>query len=251
MKISRNNQFTYRGGKMSDINLGYNNKEIDFNKKENIINKQDNALSGILNNVINWSIDAGLRYILPDSIENEVIKIKNDFINGNTAQKIIDNIKEVINFNKENKIQKEILNINEIKDFLKNPNTLKFLANTVDEILIKNFQEKDIKIEKNNTKKIITENIENKLNDEIESQIKSFNKIENYKNEWYKNYENKDLEKMNKTLKKINKEFKKIIPIENTIKEIRKIENLNELINSKGGDFNVTKEERELANRLI
>ena len=234
---------------MATINLECDN-EIDLNKKESIINKQESVLSEILNTTINWSIDAGLRYILPDSIENEVIKIKNDFINGNAAQKIIDNIKNIFNFGKENN-NKEILNINELKDILKSPETLKVLTNTVDSLLNKSIQKEGVKITQEDSKKIISENIENKLNDEIENQIKSFKKIEEYKSEWYKNYEDKDLEKMNKTLKKIKKEFKNILPIENTIKEIRKIENLNELIKSKGGDFNITEEEKELANRLI
>ena len=234
---------------MATINLECDN-EIDLNKKESIINKQESVLSEILNTAINWSIDAGLRYILPDSIENEVIKIKNDFINGNAAQKIIDNIKNIFNFGKENN-NKEILNINELKDILKSPETLKVLTNTVDSLLNKSIQKEGVKITQEDSKKIISENIENKLNEEIENQIKSFKKIEEYKSEWYKNYEDKDLEKMNKTLKKIKKEFKNILPIENTIKEIRKIENLNELIKSKGGDFNITEEEKELANRLI
>ena len=56
---------------------------------------------------------------------------------------------------------------------------------------------------------------------------------------------------MDKIFKKIKNEIKKGIPLENTIKEIRKIENLNELIKSKGGDFNLTKEEQELVNRLV
>ena len=234
---------------MATINLECDN-EIDLNKKESIINKQESVLSEILNTAINWSVDAGLRYILPDSIENEVIKIKNDFINGNAAQKIIDNIKNIFNFGKENN-NKEILNINELKDILKSPETLKVLTNTVDSLLNKSIQKEGVKITQEDSKKIISENIENKLNDEIENQIKSFKKIEEYKSEWYKNYADKDLEKMNKTLKKIKKEFKNILPIENTIKEIRKIENLNELIKSKGGDFNITEEEKELANRLI
>lgn len=56
---------------------------------------------------------------------------------------------------------------------------------------------------------------------------------------------------MNKVYKNIKKELKNIIPLENVIKETKKIENLNELIKSKGGDFDITKEELELANKLL
>ena len=56
---------------------------------------------------------------------------------------------------------------------------------------------------------------------------------------------------MNKIYKNIKKELKNIIPLENVIKDTKKIANLNELIKSKGGDFNITKEELELANKLL
>ena len=236
---------------METINIENVNNELSIENKDNILSKQNNALSEILNNVINWSIDAGLKYILPDSIENDVIKIKNDLLNGNAAQKIIDTIGSVINLGKEklNNEKKEILNTEDIKKVLKNPDTIKLISDTVEIIL--NNRDINIQNKERSNKKIIEKNVENNLNNQLESQINSINKIENYKNEWYKNYENKDFEKINKVYKNIKKELKNIVPIEKLIKETRKIENLNQLIKSKGGDFNITKEELELANKLV
>lgn len=45
--------------------------------------------------------------------------------------------------------------------------------------------------------------------------------------------------------------MKDIIPIEEKIKEIRELENLHLLIKKKGGDFNLTNEELELAKKLV
>ena len=234
---------------MEAINIENVNNELSIENKDDILSKQNNALSEILNNVINWSIDAGLKYILPDSIENDVIKIKNDLLNGNAAQKIIDTIGSVINLGKEklNNEKKEIMNIDDIERILKNPKIIKVLANTVDEIL----KNKSIKSEILNTEEINLKNVENKLNKEFENQINAINRIEKYKNEWYKNYDNKNFEKMYNVFKNIKKELKNIIPLENMIKEFRKIENLNQLVKSKGGDFDITKDELELANKLV
>ena len=236
---------------METINIENVNNELSIENKDDILSKQNNALSEILNNVINWSIDAGLKYILPDSIENDVIKIKNDLLNGNAAQKIIDTIGSVINLGKEklNNEKKEIINTEDIKKVLQNPDTIKLISDTVETIL--NNRDINIQNKERSNKKIIKKNVENNLNNQLESQINSINKIENYKNEWYKNYENKDFEKINKVYKNIKKELKNIVPIEKLIKETRKIENLNQLIKSKGGDFNITKEELELANKLV
>ena len=237
--------------KLETINIENVNNELSIENKDDILSKQNNALSEILNNVINWSIDAGLKYILPDSIENDVIKIKNDLLNGNAAQKIIDTIGSVINLGKEklNNEKKEIINTEDIKKVLQNPDTIKLISDTVETIL--NNRDINIQNKERSNKKIIEKNVENNLNNQLESQINSINKIENYKNEWYKNYENKDFEKINKVYKNIKKELKNIVPIEKLIKETRKIENLNQLIKSKGGDFNITKEELELANKLV
>ena len=236
---------------MEAINIENVNNELSIENKDDILSKQNNALSEILNNVINWSIDAGLKYILPDSIENDVIKIKNDLLNGNAAQKIIDTIGSVINLGKEklNNEKKEIINTEDIKKVLQNPDTIKLISDKVETIL--NNKKINIQNKERSNKKIIEKNVENNLNNQLERQVNSINKIENYKNEWYKNYENKDFEKINKIYKNIKKELKNIVPIEKLIKETRKIENLNQLIKSKGGDFNITKEELELANKLV
>lgn len=56
---------------------------------------------------------------------------------------------------------------------------------------------------------------------------------------------------MERQYKNIEKELKNIVPLENTIKEARNIENLHTLIKNKGGKFSLTKEEIELAKKLV
>lgn len=233
---------------MNNISLKNVNENLNLKNTESILNQQNSAISEILCNVINWSVDAGLKYILPDSIENEVIRIKNDILNGSMQQKITGVVENIISLGKE-KLQnqkKEINNIEDIKKLLKDPETIKLLSDTVEKILDNKINDENIQ-----DRNYISNNIENNLNNELEKQINSINKIEIYKDEWYKNYNNKNFDSMNKTYKNIKKEIKNIIPLENSIKEFRKIENLNELIKGKGGDFNLTKEELELANKLI
>ena len=49
----------------------------------------------------------------------------------------------------------------------------------------------------------------------------------------------------------IQRNIKALFPIETTIKEARKIENLYKIIERKGGDFNLSEEEINLAKRLV
>ena len=237
---------------MSILNLENLDSNLSLQNKTNNLEMQSSAISDLLKNVINWSIDAGIKYFLPDSIENEVIKVKNDLLNKNVQDKIKETIENLINTGKQklNIGQNELNNVKQLENFLKSPETIKILSDTVEKIL----ENKNLNIEKNKEsldKNYISKNIENNLDHELKKQIDSINKIEEYTKDWYKNYNNKDYESMNKVYKNIKKELKNIIPLENIIKETKKIENLNELIKNKGGDFNLTKEELDLANKLV
>ena len=55
---------------------------------------------------------------------------------------------------------------------------------------------------------------------------------------------------MEKEYKKMKVQIKNIIPIENTIKNTRYIENLHNLIKNNGKDFDLSNEEIELAKKL-
>ena len=56
---------------------------------------------------------------------------------------------------------------------------------------------------------------------------------------------------MEKEYNKIKKEFKNLAPIEKTINEAKIIENLHNLIKNNGQDFNLSKEQLELAEKLV
>lgn len=227
-------------------------KTNDVNNEINSMEKQNNVLSEILQNAINWSIDAGLKYILPDSIGEKIIEIKNTLLDNNVQNKIAETIKNVIGIG-EKKLNIENNGINNIEDMekiLKSPEAIKLLSEVVKEILENNNLGNTNNENIQNSNQVI-EYIKNNLDEEITKQVNSINQIEEYSKEWYKCYENKDFEAMNKVYEEISKEVKNVIPLENIIKETKKIENLNELIKSKGGDFNITKEEMELVSKLI
>ena len=56
---------------------------------------------------------------------------------------------------------------------------------------------------------------------------------------------------MQREYEKIKEKLKILIPTENTLKQARTIENLHTLIKNNGQDFNLSKEELELANILL
>ena len=55
---------------------------------------------------------------------------------------------------------------------------------------------------------------------------------------------------MEKSYKKIKNYLEKIIPLENNIKEARKIENIHNLIKNKGDDFVISDLELSIAEKI-
>ncbi len=100
-------------------------------------------------------------------------------------------------------------------------------------------------------KNTILNTVNNNIENNLTSQMESIEKIYKYISNWNSYYQNQDFSSMEKQYKKIEKELEKVLPLENVIIKARKLENLHELIKNKGGDFNLSKEELELANKLI
>lgn len=92
----------------------------------------------------------------------------------------------------------------------------------------------------------VERNIESTLN----SQINSVEVVDKYINNWKEYYANKDFEGMQKEYKKMESELKQLIPIENTLKNARYVENLHNLIKNNGHNFELTKEELELIKKF-
>ena len=78
-------------------------KEITIDENidlESENNSQQSFLESTLGKVINFSVDTGLRAILPDIIEDEVVDIKNTFINEGFSEAINKVVDSAINFGK-------------------------------------------------------------------------------------------------------------------------------------------------------
>ena len=81
--------------------------------------------------------------------------------------------------------------------------------------------------------------------------INGAEKLAKYEGNWKEYFENKDFEGMEREYDKIKEKLKELLPIENTLKEARIIENLHLLIKNNGQDFNLTDEQKKLANMLV
>ena len=100
------------------------------------------------------------------------------------------------------------------------------------------------------SKNSILKDIKSNVSEEVDNQIKYVEKIEEYNEKWKECFENKDLKGMKNANKNIQKYLEKTLPLENLLKEARKIEIMQNLVENTGS-FDITEDEKELADALV
>ena len=232
------------------------NSNIELDNLENLDKQQNNFLESTLGQVIDSSVDLGLRAILPNFIEDEVIEIKDTLIKEGFSEAVNKAIDSAIDIGKsalgivtgkfesvsqaEKAVEKGGI-VDSVSD------VLDFTLDKVSDIglLSKNIT-KDIK----SGKDALIDNVSSDIKKEFKTQNKNIENLNKYNNNWKESFEAKDFSSMEKYMKKINNLLNKTLPLENTIKNARTIENLHELIKNNGKSFELTNEELQLAELL-
>ena len=99
-------------------------------------------------------------------------------------------------------------------------------------------------------KDVIINNVSNNIKNELDYQSNSIEKLNTYINNWKEYYNNKNFEGMEKEYNKMKIQIDNVLPIENTLKEMRTVENIHLLIKNNGQNFNITESELKLAENL-
>lgn len=232
------------------------NNTLEMNNNLNNEIEQKNFLETTLGKTINTGIDIGIRTLLPDYIEDQVIELKDNLIKYGLKDGIKKSIDDALNLGKSavGIVTGNFENISQVQEAIKSGGIIDNVSNLLDEVINKVYNKglinstvaKTIKQGKNSILNNVEKNIENTFN----KQINSLEYTEKYINNWKNYFDNKNFEGMEKEYKKIEKEINNLIPIEKTINDVRTIENLHMLIKNNGQDFNLTQEQVELAKKL-
>ena len=231
-----------------------NNLEINNNIE--IENQQKKFLETTIGKTINTGIDIGIRAVLPDFIEEQIIDLKDNLLKYGLKDGIKKSIDDAINIGKSTVgiITGNFEDISQMQEAIKNGGIIDNVSGMLDSVINKVYSKglinstvaKTIKQGKNSILNNVEKNIENTFN----NQIKSLSYTEKYINNWKSYFENKDFKGMEKEYKKIEKEINNLAPIEKMLNEARTVENLHNLIKNNGQDFNLTQDQIELAEKL-
>ena len=177
------------------------NNSIELNNNLEIEKEQKNFLETTLGKTINTGIDIGIRAILPDYIEEQIIDLKDNLIKYGLKEGIKKSIDDAINIGKSaiGIVSGNFENIAQMQEAIKNGGIIDNVSSLLDSVinkvqskgLINSTVARTIKQGKNSILNNVEKNIENTFN----NQIKALNYTEKYIENWKNYFENKDFKK--------------------------------------------------------
>lgn len=235
-----------------------NNLENKVEITNEIVNEkeQKDFLETTLGKTINFGLDIGIRALLPDFIEEQVINLKDNLFNYGFKDGIKKTIDDAIDIGKSaiGIFTGNFESVSQMQEAVKTGGLIDGISGLLDNVLgkIQKAGVLDSKIVNilSQGKNIILNNVENNIEKNFSTQIENIENVENYINEWNKYYKNQDFTGMEKQYNKIEKILKDLAPIENVLNKAREIETLHNLIKNNGQNFNLSTEELELARKL-
>ena len=229
---------------------------LENNLNSNLELEQNKFLDCVLGKAIDNGIDIGIRCLLPDYIEDKVIELKDNMIKYGLKDGISQTIKSTIDTGKSiiGIFTGNFENVNQINEAVRKGGVIDSVSSVLDDVLNRvsrtgKFDNTMINLVRNGKESILN-NVEKNIENTLTNQITSSERVQKYIDNWKEFYNNKDFSGMEKEYKKIKAELKELVPIENTINSARAIENLHLLIKNNGKNFELSQEEKEIAEKL-
>ena len=217
---------------------------------------QNNFLESTLGKTINAAVDMGLRWILPDVVEEEIIEIKDSLIKGGLKEGIDTAIKSAIDLGKSaiGIFTGNFENISQAQSAIKTGGIIDGISNVIDTVLNtttnSGLVDSNISYLIKQGKNVILDSVSKNIENTFTMQIDNIEKLGKYQNNWKEYFKEQNFEGMEREYEKIKDKLKELLPLENTLKESRIIENLHTLLKNNGQNFDLSNEQLELAKML-
>ena len=231
-----------------------NNLEVENNLT--IENEQKGFLESTLGKTINAAVDIGIRALLPDFIDEQIINIKDNLLEYGLGEGIKKTIDDAIDLGKSaiGIFTGDFENISQMQSAVKNGGLIDGVSSLLDTVvdkvseagLISNGVAETIK----QGKDVILNNVESNIENTFSEQYSAIENIDNYINSWKDSFEKQDFDNMEKEYLKLEEQMQTIAPLTKTIEEAKTIELLHNLIKNNGQDFNLSQEQLELVEKL-
>lgn len=193
---------------------------------------------------------------MPDLIEDEIIEIKDSFIENGFKEGIKTAVDSAINLGKSAMgiVTGKFENVNQMQTAVKTGGIIDGISSVLNYTINKIVDKGKIPYSVGNVikrgKNAILNNITKNIENEFENQVDNIEKLNKYIRNWKNYYQNRDFTGMQREYEKIRDKIKEVAPIEKTINSAREVQNLHKLIKNNGQNFNLTQDQLELVKVL-
>lgn len=193
---------------------------------------------------------------MPDLIEDEIIEIKDSFIENGFKEGIKTAVDSAINLGKSAMgiVTGRFENVNQMQTAVKTGGIIDGISSVLNYTINKIVDRGKIPYSVGNIikrgKNAILNNITKNIENEFENQVDNIEKLNKYIGNWKNYYQNRDFTGMQREYEKIRDTIKEVAPIEKTINSAREVQNLHKLIKNNGQNFNLTQDQLELVKVL-
>ena len=238
-------------------NIELNNKQlIPLDNNFEITKKQNTFLQSTFGIAINEALNYGIKKILPDFLEKQVIEVKDALFNNGLTDGIKTAIDKALDLGKSaiGIVTGNFKKISQIETAVQKGGLIDSASKLIDKSLNnankENYINNDITQILKEGKNIIKNSLNKSITSTLNEQKQILKSVEEYCKNWEKSYGQQDFNAMEKEYQRIKEEIVKIVPLEETLQKINEIENIHNLIKNNGQDFNISENAKELARRL-
>ena len=181
-----------------DLELNQQNSNLEIEKEQKAF------LESGIGKVINTAMDMGIRFLLPDFIENEVIEIKDTLVQEGFQEGIDKTIENAVDLGKSaiGIVTGKFENISQVQAAVEKGGIIETLSNVIDTVLDKcsqnNLLSPNIVNVIKQGKNIILDNVSSNIENMMTEQIKSVETIQTLSNNWRSYYMQKNFDGMKK-----------------------------------------------------
>lgn len=164
--------------------------------------EQNSFLNSTLGKVIDSALDIGLRMIMPDFLEENVVEVKDAFLQGGFKEGVDSAINGAIDLGKSimGIFTGEFDNISQARDAVKNGGIIDGISSVLDKIIDKTSDSGIISSNVanliSNGKDAILNSVNSNIENEFMEQINGVDLLAKYEDNWKECFENKDFEGM-------------------------------------------------------
>lgn len=229
---------------------------IENSNDVEIKNEQKSFLQSNTWNVINKGLDIAIKALLPNFIDDQVIEIKDAIIENGFKSGVKQAVDSAVDIGKSAMgiVTGKFDSVSQAHEAVKKGGIIDSVSSALSYSVNKAVEKNKISKSTGKTliqgKNAILNSVEANIENNYTYQLNAIEKLDKYTKNWQGYYKNQDFKGMEKEYKKIEKLLPTVLPMENTLKEVRKLENIHLLVKNTGENFSLTDEQLGLANEL-